>query len=202
MKYVAKPPLQLWFARVLRDAFAAQLAGVFAPFRDFAGYHLAALSPFEDASPEAAAKAVACAFSSAEPYADVGPALVKLDMGGIKVAALTNGSIDIATAVLHRAGVPGSAAVFDISEPLAWKPDATAYEFAVNALLLRKGEVMMVSAHPWDVHGALQAGLQAAYVRREGMPPYPSFLDAPTITVTSCMDLADRLLLGLNQPIE
>lgn len=30
----------------------------------------------------------------------------------------------------------------------------------------------MVASHPWDIHGALQAGLQAAYVQREAGEPY------------------------------
>lgn len=32
--------LQLWFTRVLRDAFAAQAGAVTQPFNNFAAYHL------------------------------------------------------------------------------------------------------------------------------------------------------------------
>lgn len=32
--------VQLWFARVLRDAFAAQAAGLFRPFKEIGAYHL------------------------------------------------------------------------------------------------------------------------------------------------------------------
>lgn len=32
--------LQLWFSHVLRDAFAAQAAGLFRPFKDVGAYHL------------------------------------------------------------------------------------------------------------------------------------------------------------------
>lgn len=32
--------LQLWFSRVLRDGFAAQLAGAFVPFKQLAQAHL------------------------------------------------------------------------------------------------------------------------------------------------------------------
>ena len=33
---------------------------------------------------------------------------------------------------------------------------------------LKLSQVMMVASHPWDCHGALRAGLLAAYVQREG----------------------------------
>jgi hypothetical protein len=35
--------VQVWFTRVLRDGFAAQLAGSYHPFRQFAENHLACL---------------------------------------------------------------------------------------------------------------------------------------------------------------
>lgn len=38
-----RPASQLWFSRVLRDGFAAQLAGTFLPFKHFAAYHLGCL---------------------------------------------------------------------------------------------------------------------------------------------------------------
>lgn len=37
------PALQLWFSRVLRDGFAAQLSGTFLPFKHFAACHLGSL---------------------------------------------------------------------------------------------------------------------------------------------------------------
>ena len=191
-------PLQLWFASVLRDAACAQLSGVFAPFQDFAGHHLACLaaaaSPPRAVAPEAAAAAVAAAWSAAEPFPDLAPALSKLQLGGITVAALTNGSLGIARSVLERAGAANGVALFDINEPKAWKPDRNAYRFATNALLARPEEVLLVAAHPWDCHGALQAGLQACYVQRDPHGAYPAFLDQPQLSVHSLEEAADALL--------
>ena len=36
-------PLQLWFARILRDGFAATMAETFTPFPDIAKYHVRAM---------------------------------------------------------------------------------------------------------------------------------------------------------------
>ena len=57
----------------------------------------------------------------------------------------------------------------------------------------------MVASHPWDVFGALQAGLQAAYVRRPGCEAYPSFLPLqPQMVVSDLSELAETLA-GLGQ---
>ncbi len=205
--------LQLWFAEVLRDAFAAQLAGVFAPFKDYAGHHLARRITNKDttstSTPEEAAEKLAQSFAAAEPYPDVSIGITQIQMAKkIKVAFLTNGSVQIATAVLEKADLlnnnekkaeisaaADSISIFDINETLAWKPAKEAYHFICNALALPPSQVLMVASHPWDVHGALQAGLKAAYVQRDPSAPYPEFLDQPQVVVKDFKELAQTLLL-------
>lgn len=209
--------LQLWFAEVLRDAFAAQLAGVFAPFADFAGHHLArrvATNGNSSTTPEEAATKLAQAWSSsAEPYPDISPGLTEFQMAGMKLAILTNGSVKIATSVVEKTGLlskehsntPASPstesitndtiAIFDINETLAWKPAKESYHFVCNALALPRSEVMLVASHPWDVNGALQAGLKAAYIQRDPKDPYPTFLDQPQIVVKDFKELAHKILV-------
>ena len=53
---------------------------------------------------------------------------------------------------------------------------------------------MLVAVHPWDCHGAMQAGMKAAYVQRNSNEPYPEFLDKPQFIVKDFRELADRLL--------
>lgn len=54
----------------------------------------------------------------------------------------------------------------------------------------------MVASHPWDVHGALAAGLQAAYVQRSAHEPHPPFLHQPQLVVRSFEELAQELASG------
>jgi len=194
--------LQLWLARVLRDAVAVQLSGVFCPFKHFAGHHLVTLAAEARASSgglgpitftaEEAASKIAAAWANAEPFPDIGPGLEQLQHSGIKIAALTNGSMEIAGTVLKKAGITPDA-VYDISETKAWKPAGDSYIFALNTLLLSPQEVMMVAAHPWDCHGALQVGLRACYLQRT-VEQYPEFLDQPELTVRTFTELAEALL--------
>lgn len=53
-------------------------------------------------------------------------------------------------------------------------------------------QVMLVAMHPWDINGAKAAGLQAAFVARNG-EQYPSFYEQPDLTVASLTELAQRL---------
>lgn len=54
----------------------------------------------------------------------------------------------------------------------------------------------MVASHPWDIHGALRAGLQAAYVQRGcepwGFPP-DGGVPPPRLVARDFADLAARL---------
>lgn len=56
-------------------------------------------------------------------------------------------------------------------------------------------QVMLVAVHPWDVNGAKAAGLQAAFVARNG-EPYPAFLKQPDLTIDSLTHLAEQLAKG------
>ena len=50
----------------------------------------------------------------------------------LQVMCMTNGSVEIATGVLQKAGVDSLVdAVMDVAQCQAWKPAATAYQYAV-----------------------------------------------------------------------
>jgi FMN phosphatase YigB (HAD superfamily) len=76
----------------------------------------------------------------------------------------------------------------------AWKPAAAAYRFAASRLGVEPREAMMVASHPWDINGALAAGMRAAYVARGGAEAYPAYLRRPEADVPDFGALADALL--------
>lgn len=53
-------------------------------------------------------------------------------------------------------------------------------------------QVMLAAVHPWDTHGAKAAGLQTAYIDRDG-EEYPPYFLPPDVTVPSFVALAERL---------
>lgn len=106
-----------WFAEVLRDGFAAQLAGVFAPLAAFAEHHLQRHLSAAGQSTSAceAAQRVMTAWAAAQPYDDVGPGLRALEAEGLRVAALTNGSAQLAGTILKRAKLTRTPLLLDIT---------------------------------------------------------------------------------------
>ncbi|KAF6255546.1 HAD-like domain-containing protein [Scenedesmus sp. NREL 46B-D3] len=157
--------IELWFARVLRDAFAAQAAGVFRPLKEVGAYHLevmlraAGKEEWSRLSGVDAMSKVAAAWAAAALYPDIPDALRHLNNANIKVSVLTNGSADgIANAVLGGNKVMQlvKGPLLDISMPEAWKPFSSSYQYAVKQLGVSAERVCMVASHPWDIAGAMQ----------------------------------------------
>lgn len=81
------------------------------------------------------------------------------------ITTLSNGNVSLLTNMARNAGLPWDAI---LSAELAgrYKPDAEVYLKAAELLSLQPHQVMMVAAHPGDLHGAARAGLRTAYVHR------------------------------------
>eukprot|EP00879_Flechtneria_rotunda_P004175 GHRR01004423.1.p1 GENE.GHRR01004423.1~~GHRR01004423.1.p1 ORF type:complete len:293 (+),score=106.72 GHRR01004423.1:569-1447(+) len=197
--------IELWFTKVLRDAFAAQAAGLYRPFKDIGAYHLDVLlrKAGKDSrltGVEAMSKLVQ-AWSSAALYPDIPEALRTLNNANIKVSVMTNGSADsVARPVLMAGGVMQlvKGPLLDINGPQAWKPFQSSYIYAVKQLGVSEDRVLMVASHPWDIAGAMQAGLRGVYVQRNPAEAWPDYLPAPDATVTSFAGVVE--LLGLTGP--
>jgi 2-haloacid dehalogenase len=52
--------------------------------------------------------------------------------------------------------------------------------------------MLLVAVHPWDIHGAAQAGLATAWINRTGST-YPAYFAAPDYTVASLEKLPEAL---------
>jgi len=109
---------------------------------------------------------------------DVPDVLERLRAAGFPLATLTNSSGDLARAQLEHAGL---LELFDhvlsVEEVRRYKPAPEPYLMAAECLGVPPSEMRMVSAHDWDVWGAMRAGCAAAYVARTkvrfmlGRPP-------------------------------
>lgn len=54
-----------------------------------------------------------------------------------------------------------------------YKPALETYTWATEQLSFNVTGTMLIAAHGWDIAGALQAGMQAAFIEREGQSLYP-----------------------------
>jgi 2-haloacid dehalogenase len=188
--------LEPWFRGVLVDGMAAALTGGMTAFAELARHHLEVELAAAGIETDAATVGdVLAGFDEVVPHPDVLPALEVLDTAGIETALLTNGSSSIAESFLERAGLrPLVGEVWDVGAAGHWKPHRAAYDWAIAQLGATPGEVVMVAVHPWDVHGAMSAGLVGAWVDRPGLDRYPPGFHPPDHVARSLRTLVDDLI--------
>ena len=83
--------------------------------------------------------------------------------------------------------------IISVEETGSFKPDPTVYEFAAQKLQQPIDQLCLVATHDWDTHGALSAGLSAAYIDRTGVLYNPLYLK-PKLQSNSMINLIDMII--------
>ena len=182
-----------WFAGVLRDGFALTMTGAPKPFVEVASGVLAqALRAVElDRPLTEAVEQVIAGFGILEVHPDVVDGVKALAEAGFRLVTLTNGSVDISAGLLERAGIRDRfEATLSVETEGAWKPAASAYGYALETCKINADQAALVAVHPWDVHGAIRAGLTGVWLNRDD-PSYPERFTKPGLTITALPELAD-----------
>lgn len=180
---------RLWFASVLRDGFALTVTGDGPRFADVAAANLEVLLP---GRPDAAADIIA-GFSDLPLHPDVLAGVAALREAGWRLATLSNGSIGVAESLLGTAGIRAEfEAVLSVDDAGRWKPAAAAYQYAARHFGVAPARMVLVACHPWDLHGAANAGLHTAWLERSGRP-WPAVFDPPIWQAASLPELAVSL---------
>lgn len=187
------PALEVWFARTLRDAFALAATDCYAPFGDVASAALESLAVEHGLNiTPARVAAVLQEMGELDPQPDAAAAMQRLRSDGIRIIALTNGPSAVTQRLLDRAGLsPFVERVVSVAEVRKWKPDSTVYRYAADVSGVATGELALIAAHAWDVHGAKSAGLLTGFVARG--QPFPKFMAAPDVIGESLIEVAQML---------
>ncbi len=166
-----------WFATVLHTSTVCALTGVKTGFAELAASMLDALAARRGTPiTETQRTEILVGFASLAPHPDVVPALEHLRDTGYRTVAFTNSSLDLVTSQITNAGLAASFdEIISVEETGSFKPDARVYHFAAERVARPPEELRLIATHDWDTHGALTAGLQAAYVDRTGAPYHPLY---------------------------
>ena len=133
-------------------------------------------------------------FASLAPHADVKPALTRLRSAGYRTAAFTNSSLNLVTSQINNAGLTKYYDdIVSVEETGSFKPDAKAYRFVAERLNRPIGELRLVATHDWDTHGALTAGMLAAYIDRSGAPYHPLY-HRPDVYAATMDDVVEQII--------
>jgi 2-haloacid dehalogenase len=128
------------------------------------------------------------------PFPDVVEGLGRLREAGLRLAVLTNSTRAAAEEQLAFAGLRDYfEQVISADEVRLFKPSPEVYQLAARKMDAGPGELRVVTAHDWDITGALRAGCAAAFVARPGQITNP-FGPQPDVRGTDLGEVVDRLL--------
>jgi 2-haloacid dehalogenase len=128
------------------------------------------------------------------PHPDVRDGLERLQSAGLRLAALTNSTAEVAQAQITNAGLRDYfEQVLSADTVHRLKPAPEPYRMAAQRMGVDIGGIRLIAAHAWDIVGALHAGCAAAFVARPGMVLDPLF-EAPDVVGTDLVDVAEKIL--------
>ena len=162
---------QSWFQQVLQSALVATVTGVYS---DFGAVGAAALDMTAERQgvrlSEEDRLSILGGMRELPPHPEVPAALDLLRDAGLRLAALTNNTAEVAEAQLANAGLSDRfEKILSADTVRRLKPAPEPYRAAARSLGVETSQVRLVAAHAWDVIGAMRAGCAAAFVARPGM---------------------------------
>ncbi|MEP7023052.1 MAG: haloacid dehalogenase type II [Actinomycetota bacterium] len=187
---------QVWFASLLRDGFALTATGgkeAFGRLADGALRAVLAGVPLDRPADDAVGHVLA-GFADLGVHPDVPDGVRILRQHGLRLVTLTNGSADVAGRLLIKAGIRGEfEQLLSVDDADAWKPAPAAYAHAARACSVGIEQMLLVAVHPWDIHGAHQAGMRTGWITRQ-QTPYPAYFSAPDLQAPGLGALARQIV--------
>ncbi len=110
-----------------------------------------------------------------------------------RIAALTNSPQETVLDRMERTGlISYFETVMSADQVKKYKPGLEVYEWACKKLKVSADEILMVSAHGWDLAGAANAGMQTAYMKQNKQMLYP-LAPEPIFVCESITQLASMI---------
>lgn len=185
--------IEEWFARLLHRSLVANHLVDYRPFEELGAEVLVSMAAGAgiDLSPDEAQELME-GMAQLPAHPDVRPGLeVLAARDGIRLAALTNSSSDLARRQLAGAGLADLLErIITVDAIGRFKPDPEAYRHAANECDSTLAAMTLVAAHDWDVAGAQAAGMVGCYLARR---PWGMAGLNPDFSVNSLTELLPTL---------
>jgi 2-haloacid dehalogenase len=184
-----------WFAQLVQSACVGIITNRYADFTHLADAALQIVAAQEDVTLNQADRhELLGQLRGLPPHADVHDALERLRAAGLRLAVLTNATSPLVEAQLAHAKLEGFfEGVFSADVVRRLKPAPEPYHLAAQQLGVSLDHVRLISAHAWDIAGALHAGCAAAFVQRPGLP-FDPLIDPPDVVGEGLTDVAEHLI--------
>lgn len=184
-----------WFSMLLHTSTVCVLTGTRSNFATLAGTMLDAIAARLDVDLSDEMRAdILSSFASLSPHADIKPAITILRSAGYRTIAFTNSSLKLVTAQIDNAGLTEYFdLIVSVEETGSFKPDPNVYKFVAKHINRPIEELRLVATHDWDTHGALSAGMHAAYIDRSGAPYHPQYR-RPDVYGKNMVDVVEKII--------
>lgn len=127
-------------------------------------------------------------------FADVQEGLRKARDAGFRLFAFSNGSAEAVETLLCSAGIRELFLdVVSVDEVKSFKPNPGVYCHFLRRAGASGSQAWLVSSNPFDVIGAISAGMKAAWVKRSKDAVFDPWGIEPTVTVCGLDRLADAI---------
>ena len=139
-------------------------------------------------------EALMAAYGKLPPFPDVDEGLAAASKAGHRLFAFSNGRAVSVEALLKNAGILSYFdGIVSVDEIKSFKPNPGVYGYFLRQALTAGSEAWLVSSNPFDVIGAISAGMHAAWVKRSADALFDPWGIEPTLVVRSVAELAGRI---------
>lgn len=184
-----------WFSMLLHSSTVCALTSTRTDFATLAGTMLDAMAARLGVELAKETRAdILSGLANLPAHTDMKPALTRLRSTGYRAVPFTNSSLNLVTTQINNSGL---SEYFDdivsVETTGSFKPDPKVYNFVAERLNRPIEDLRLVATHDWDTHGALSAGMRAAYIDRSGAPYHPLYRH-PDVYATSMVDVAEQII--------
>lgn len=127
-------------------------------------------------------------------FEDVKDGLARFKAAGFRLYAFSNGSASAIDLLLASAGIRDLFLdLVSVDEVKSFKPNPGVYCHFLRRAGACGSDAWLVSSNPFDVIGAISAGMKAAWVKRSSEAIFDPWGIEPTLTVSSLSGLAEQI---------
>lgn len=127
-------------------------------------------------------------------FDDVATSLEQLKAAGFRLYAFSNGSSDAVEELLVAAGIRDYfLGIVSVDEIKTFKPNPAVYHYFLRQSGASCSSAWLISSNPFDVIGAISAGMKSAWVQRSRDAVFDPWGIEPSVIVKSLIELDKRL---------
>jgi 2-haloacid dehalogenase len=185
----------LWFNQFIQSALVTIVTDAYTPFGHIGMAALEMVAARRDIIVNAEDKqTIAQTLSNLPPHAEVAESLRRLKDAGMRLAALTNSTLQVVETQLTNAGLRDLFEhVFSADQVKRLKPAPEPYQMAAEKMGVNIYQVRLIAAHAWDIAGAMHTGCAGAFIARPGAVLDP-LSPRPDIVGADLREVAEQII--------